>query len=173
MLGLTAFIGLTAACWRTGQDRGIVVAIVLTTIMVYYANRLRSNTPLLPTTLIALPMIAIGVFVIALLTGLRHPPLMAPPSWQWPPFASIKERVAHAFALAIWTFIFGTPTMLVLGLVRRLFAVICLTTGSEKVTATKFGTLGQTGQDHPQPDRRQWPGSGDLRPGIAPDGDDL
>ena len=124
MFGLTAFVGFTAASWRMGQDRGLVVAIVLTTIIVYYANRLRSKTSLLPTSLIALPMIAIGVFVIALLTGMRHPPFMVPPGWQWPPFASIQERITHAFALAIWTFVFGTPTMIVLGLIRRLFALI-------------------------------------------------
>jgi hypothetical protein len=124
MLGLTACVGLTAAAWRAGQDRGIVAAIVLTTIVVYYANRLRSRTPFLATTLIALPMIAIFVFVIAVLTGLRHPPFMVPLGWQWPPFESIKERIVHAFALAIWTFILGTPTMLVLGSIRRLFAAL-------------------------------------------------
>ena len=59
MFGLTAFVGFTAASWRMGQDRGLVVAIVLTTIIVYYTNRLRSKTSLLPTSLIALPMIAI------------------------------------------------------------------------------------------------------------------
>ncbi len=124
MLGLTACVGLTAAAWCTGQDRGIVAAIILTTIVVYYANRLRTRTPCLATTLIALPMIAVFVFVIALLTGLRHPPFMVPQGWQWPPFASIKERTVHAFALATWTFVFGTPTMLVLGLIRRLITAL-------------------------------------------------
>lgn len=124
IIGLAAFVGVTTASYRMGQDRGLVVAIVLTTIIVYYTNRLRSKTSLLPTSLIALPMIAIGVLVIALLTGMRHPPFMVPPGWQWPPFASIQERITHAFALAIWTFVFGTPTVIVLGLIRRLFALI-------------------------------------------------
>ncbi|MFO0924341.1 MAG: hypothetical protein U0905_17840 [Pirellulales bacterium] len=89
LFALTACVGITAASWRIGQDAGMVVAIVLTTIIVYYVNHLRSNTSLLPTSLFALPIIAFGVFVIALLTELRHPPFMVPPGWKWPPFASI------------------------------------------------------------------------------------
>lgn len=69
--------------------------------------------------MLALPIIAIGIFALSLAFGLHHPPFMVVPGWEWPPFASIEERIGHAFALSVWTFIFGAPTILVLGVVRR------------------------------------------------------
>lgn len=120
LLGFSTVVGVIAISWRAGQDCGIMVAIISLACTAYYFNRLRSQSPIVPTTLIALPVIAIGVFVIALAFGLRHPPLLVPPDWEWPPFASLRERMIHAFALSIWTFIFGTPTILIMGIVRRL-----------------------------------------------------
>ena len=100
----------------------MVATIVSLASTAYYLNRLRSRQAIFPTTMIALPIIAIALFVFSLACGLRHPPLMVSPDWEWPPFASFEERIQHAFALSTWTFIFGTPTIIVLGAARRLLA---------------------------------------------------
>jgi len=76
------------------------------------------------TTLFALPLIAMLLFCLALTSGLHHPPWMVPPGWQWPPFQTFRERLTHAFALSIWAFVFGTPTMVFCGIVRRTAAYV-------------------------------------------------
>jgi hypothetical protein len=59
LLALTSCIGLTGAFWCTSQERGMIAGIVLTTIAVYYLNRMRVTTPFLPTSLLALPMLTL------------------------------------------------------------------------------------------------------------------
>ena len=68
--------------------------------------------------------------------GLRHPPFMVPPGWQWPPFTGIQERMTHAFALSLWSIVFGIPTLLFCGMVRRTVLFVELLT-SQHQNATK------------------------------------
>ena len=92
MLGFTAMVGVVAAFWRTGQDRGMVVSIISASSFAYYVNRIRSSSPPFPSTVIALPIVAVTVFVFSLALGLHHPPFMVPPEWKWPPFVSLGTR---------------------------------------------------------------------------------
>lgn len=118
--------------WRTDEHRGIIAFVISSSCLAYYFNRLRPRVSPLPSTLILLPLIALAVFVLSLALGLRHPPFLVPEGWEWPPFATIEERAIHAFALSIWTFIFGTPTVVLLGTVRRLLV--------SSLLASKTGT---------------------------------
>jgi hypothetical protein len=42
-----------------------------------------------------------------------------PPDWKEPPLNTIGDRVFHALLLSTWTFIYGTPTILFCGILRR------------------------------------------------------
>lgn len=124
MIFVTAIVAAIAAAWRTNYELGMILAIVSVSALAYYVNRFRSGRTNVPTTLRAIPFIAIGFFFSSLIMGLRHPPFMVPEGWQWPPFTNLHERVVHAFALSLWTFLFGLPTMLLLGLLRRLVSLV-------------------------------------------------
>lgn len=104
-----------------------MTAVIGTTMIAYGLNHYRCEPPLLPTALLALPIVAALLFLLAMLMGLHHPPFMVPEGWEWPSFTSIGERVGHAFALSLWTFIFGIPTVIVCGTIRR---VVTATTRS-------------------------------------------
>ena len=110
---------LCAWAWRIDQDNGWMTVVISICVMTYGLNHFRFRPRLLPTSLLILPFVAILLFGVAMLAGLHHPPFLAPPGWEWPPFTSIKERAMHAFALSLWTFIFGVPTVAACGVMRR------------------------------------------------------
>lgn len=96
------------------------MSIVCTSMVIYVANHYVAKPKLAPTSFFALPFVMLIFFAIALMSSLRHPPFIAPENWEWPPFDSMATRVAHAFALSLWSIPFGTFAFLVAGIVRRI-----------------------------------------------------
>ncbi len=118
-------ITLSAICcgsFTAGQTVGWIITIIAVSACLYFMKYFRFHSPLQLPSAFLLLLSATFMFFIALTFGLRHPPFMVPPGWTWPPFASTSERIAHAFALSLWTVFVVPPTLLVLGLVRRTFS---------------------------------------------------
>ena len=103
-----------AICFGLGNHnfaKGWLALIAMVTTLFYFtANRWLGSREM-PGCVVAvlfLPWLPIVMFFIALFAGLQHPPLLASPNFQWPPFESVEQRIQHAIALACWT-IFVTP----------------------------------------------------------------
>ncbi|MBM3965156.1 MAG: hypothetical protein FJ308_08840 [Planctomycetes bacterium] len=82
-----------------------------------WVNHFRLPTKLLSPRL-ELALVFIGMFSLALIMGLHHPPFMVPAGWQWPPFESIQERFVHAFALSLWVVPWGIATFCTCDVIR-------------------------------------------------------
>lgn len=119
ILLLTFAVAFCCLCFRTGQYNGWVSAIVLVSLIMYWCNHVVCNPRLVPSTLFLFPILFALFLISALILGMHHPPFMVPEDWKWPPFESFEERIIHAFALSVWTVIFGLPTIVWCGIVRR------------------------------------------------------
>lgn len=53
---------------------------------------------------VAVSVLVTTVFLLllALACSMRHPPLIAPADWQWPPFEDFGQRFGHAVLLCVW-----------------------------------------------------------------------
>lgn len=119
LMAVTAIVAVCAAMWKFDFGLGWMATIIGVTASLYFINHLRARPPFLASMIVAIPLIALAFFFVALLFGLHHPPFMIPPDWKQPLFTSIEERMIHAFALSIWVWIFSTWTILILSMIRR------------------------------------------------------
>lgn len=118
LLATTLLVAVCAAFWRAGEYYGWNAVVITVTAFAYYVNRYRLPFEL-PTSLVLFPLVLMSLFVFALMLGMHHPPWMAPPDWQWPPFSSMMERMAHAFALSMWGVFWGVPVLMLCDTVRH------------------------------------------------------
>ncbi|RCS42112.1 hypothetical protein DTL42_19985 [Bremerella cremea] len=108
-----------AVCFGIGTvnfAKGWIALIAMdTTLAFFVAQRGLVGPREMPgciRAVLVLPLVSLLMFLIALLAGLQHPPLLAPPNFQQPPFESVEQRVQHAVALACWTIFVMPPVWL-------------------------------------------------------------
>jgi hypothetical protein len=119
LFGIVFVAALCSLAWKAASTLGWIAIIASLTSVFYFIRHFRMPPETAPISLLIVPLVGFCVFAIALLSGQRHPPFLAPGDFEWPRFESMEERLSHAFAISCWTLFWSPQVIIICGLLRR------------------------------------------------------